>query len=66
MSDCGCEIEVKNREQSRVRVCLLDSRYPDIIIGLNISVIVRRGGFHIMADTSHERQVLAESGETTG
>ena len=47
-----------------VLVYLLDSRYPDIIIGLIISAIVIRGGFHIMADTDRERQALAASGET--
>lgn len=47
-----------------VLVYLLDSRYPDILIGLIISAIVIRGGFHIMADTSRERQALAGSCET--
>lgn len=48
-----------------VLVYLLESRYPDIIIGLMISAVVIRGGFHIMADTRRERQVLADSGGTT-
>lgn len=48
-----------------VLVYLLESRYPDIIIGLMISAVVIRGGFHIMADTHRERQALTDSGGTT-
>lgn len=48
-----------------VLVYLLESRYPDIIIGFMISAVVIRGGFHIMADTRRERQALADSGGTT-
>jgi Co/Zn/Cd efflux system component len=45
-----------------VLVYLLDSRYPDIIVGLMISAVVIRGGVHIMADTRRERLALAGSG----
>ncbi len=41
-----------------VLVYLLDSRYPDIVIGLIISAIVIRGGFHIIGETNRERQAL--------
>ncbi len=37
-------------------VYVLDSRYPDIVIGLMIAVIVIRGGFQIVRDASNEKQ----------
>lgn len=39
-------------------VYLFDSRYPDLIIGLAISVIVIRGGIHIIKDAATERRLL--------
>ncbi|VAW46010.1 Cobalt-zinc-cadmium resistance protein CzcD [hydrothermal vent metagenome] len=42
-------------------VYLLDSRYPDLIIGLVISAIVIRGGFHIIKDANKEKQKLSQS-----
>ena len=35
----------------------LDSRFPDLIIGLAISIIVIRGGIHILKDASNEKQI---------
>jgi len=37
-------------------VYLLDSKYPDLIVGLAISIIVIRGGIHIVKDASTEKQ----------
>ena len=37
-------------------VYLFDSRYPDLIIGLAISIIVIRGGIHIIKDAASENQ----------
>ena len=40
-------------------VYTFESRYPDILIGLAISIIVIRGGIHIFKDASNEkRQVV--------
>ncbi len=41
-------------------VYLFDSRYPDLIIGLAISVLVIRGGIHIIKDAAAERKLLCE------
>ena len=38
-------------------VYVLDSRYPDMVIGLMIAVIVIRGGFSIVRDASKEKQI---------
>lgn len=38
-------------------VYLLDSQYPDLIVGLVISVIVIRGGIHIVKDANTEKQL---------
>lgn len=38
-----------------VLVYLLDSRFPDLIIGLAISIIVIKGGVHIVKDANNER-----------
>ncbi len=38
-------------------VYLFDSRYPDLVIGLAISVIVIRGGIHIVKDAADERRI---------
>jgi Co/Zn/Cd efflux system component len=40
-----------------VLVHLLDSRFPDLIIGLAISIIVIRGGIHIVKDSMNEKQI---------
>jgi len=40
-----------------VLVYLLDSRFPDLIIGLAISMIVIRGGIYIIKDARNERQI---------
>ncbi|MFC1626196.1 cation transporter [Pseudomonadota bacterium] len=37
-------------------VHVFDSRYPDIVIGLVISIIVARGGLHIIRDVKSERK----------
>ena len=42
-------------------VFLLDSRYPDLFIGLVISIIVIRGGILILKDASVERRQLTHS-----
>ncbi|MDH3354592.1 MAG: cation diffusion facilitator family transporter [Chromatiales bacterium] len=42
-------------------VYLFDSRYPDLIIGLAISVIVVRGGIHIIKDAAAEKAALCKS-----
>ena len=38
-----------------VLVYLLNSRFPDLIIGLAISIIVIKGGIHIVKDANNER-----------
>ena len=38
-------------------VYLLDSSYPDIVIGVAIASIVIRGGIHIVNDARQERQI---------
>ena len=43
-----------------ILVYLLDSRFPDLIIGMIISIIVIRGGVHIIRDASNERHSQAE------
>jgi Co/Zn/Cd efflux system component len=40
-----------------VLVLLLDSRFPDLVIGLVISIIVIRGGIHIVRDAANEKQL---------
>ena len=37
-------------------VYLLDSRFPDLIIGMIISIIVVRGGLHIIKDANNEKK----------
>lgn len=39
-----------------VLVYLLDSRYPDLVIGIAISLLVIRGGIHIIKDSGNERR----------
>ncbi|MDH5389172.1 MAG: cation transporter [Gammaproteobacteria bacterium] len=39
-------------------VYLLDSRFPDLIIGMLISIIVVRGGMSIIKDADNEKQSL--------
>lgn len=39
-----------------VLVYLLDSRFPDLIIGLIISIVVIRGGIFIIKDATNERR----------
>ena len=41
-------------------VYLLDSRHPDLIIGMAISIIVIRGGIQIIKDASNEMQLQLE------
>ena len=41
-----------------ILVYLLDSRFPDILIGLIISMVVIRGGIHIIKDAQNERRKL--------
>ena len=43
-------------------VYLLDSRYPDLVIGMAISIIVIRGGMQIIRDAGNERRLLHEKG----
>ena len=40
-------------------VYVLDSRYPDLVIGLAISIVVIRGGMQILKDAGDERKQLA-------
>lgn len=40
-------------------VYILDSRYPDLLIGLAISIIVIRGGIQIFKDASNEKRQVA-------
>ena len=47
-----------------ILVYLFDSRFPDIIIGLVISIIVIRGGIHIIKDAQNEKSKLQESANT--
>ncbi len=47
-----------------ILVYLFDSRFPDIIIGLVISIIVIRGGIHIIKDAKNEKSKLQESANT--
>lgn len=42
-------------------VYLLDSRFPDLIIGMIISIIVIRGGIHIIKDAYNEKQLHSEN-----
>ncbi|MCK5002961.1 MAG: cation transporter [Gammaproteobacteria bacterium] len=42
---------------SGVLVYLLDSRFPDLIIGMLISIIIIRGGIYILKDAHHEKQL---------
>ena len=42
-----------------VLVYALDSRHPDLFIGLAISIIVIRGGVHILKDASEEKKQVA-------
>jgi len=42
-------------------VYLLDSRFPDLIIGMIISIVVIRGGIHIMKDARNEKRLHSES-----
>jgi len=43
-----------------VFVYLLDSRLPDLIIGIAISLLVIRGGIHIIKDSGNERRIQQE------
>ncbi|MCK5263273.1 MAG: cation transporter [Gammaproteobacteria bacterium] len=38
-------------------VYLLDSRFPDLIIGMLISIIIIRGGIYIIKDARYEKQL---------
>ena len=40
-------------------VLALDSRFPDLVIGLAISILVIQGGTHILKDASNERQNIS-------
>ena len=42
-------------------VYILDSRYPDLIIGVLISIVVIRGGIQIIKDARTERLLLREN-----
>ena len=41
-------------------VYLLDSRYPDIIVGMIISIIIIRGGINIIRDANNEKELQME------
>ena len=41
-------------------VYLLDSRFPDLMIGLVISIIVIRGGIHIIKDAKNEKHIQSK------
>nr|WP_256465868.1 cation transporter [Sulfurovum sp. XGS-02] len=42
-------------------VYLLETRFPDLIVGMIISIIVIRGGIDIIKDAYHEKRVHTES-----
>ena len=42
-------------------VYLLDSRFPDLIIGMLISILVIHGGIHILKEASREKQQLSNT-----
>ena len=42
-------------------VYLLDSRFPDLIIGMLISILVIHGGIHILKEASREKQQLSST-----
>lgn len=44
-----------------VLVYLLDSRFPDLVIGIAISLLVIRGGVHIIKDSGNERRLHTEN-----
>lgn len=44
-----------------VLVYLLDSRFPDLVIGIAISLLVIRGGMHIIKDSGNERRLHTEN-----
>ncbi len=44
-----------------ILVYQFDSRFPDLIIGLAISIIVIRGGIHIIKDAGNEKNKLQKS-----
>ncbi|MDH5612489.1 MAG: cation diffusion facilitator family transporter [Gammaproteobacteria bacterium] len=46
---------------SGVLVYLLSSRLPDLIIGIIISIIVIRGGIHIIKDVNNEKELLTKT-----
>lgn len=46
---------------SGIFVYLLDSRIPDLVIGMVISIIVIRGGIHIIKDASNEKLLESEN-----
>lgn len=41
-----------------ILVYMLESRYPDLVIGLAISIIVIRGGMQILKDVSNEKSTF--------
>lgn len=41
-------------------VYALESRFPDLLIGLAISIIVMRGGIHILKDAGNEKQQVSK------
>ncbi len=47
---------------SGLLVLTLDTRWPDLIIGLIITVVVVRGGLHIIKDAGQERRNMANDG----
>ncbi|HEC18351.1 MAG TPA: cation transporter [Gammaproteobacteria bacterium] len=47
---------------SGLLVLTLDTRWPDLIIGLIITVVVVRGGLHIIKDAGQERRNMANEG----
>ncbi len=45
-------------------VYVLDSRLPDLVIGLAISIIVIRGGIYIVKDAAYEKRIMQHSDMT--
>ncbi|MFQ5736203.1 MAG: cation transporter [Thermodesulfobacteriota bacterium] len=45
-----------------VLVSMMGSRYPDLIIGLAISIVVIRGGIHILKDADNEKKEVKKCG----
>ena len=62
MSNCDCSIEIEAKEQSRVIIAgtlvhVMESRLPDLLIGLAIVLLVLKGGLAIISDARNKRMI---------